>query len=653
MPYPRFGERLAPQSLADILAIPVQGAVRDGKTAVLNLAQLDESSWQEFPDCARLAGEIVRAVSAAVPHLPDSVLNRALPVDEFEGVDIANLDIDVRTYNILTRWGKRNTSQLYGLTIQDVLNQRNAGAKTLVDLLSALESVQKHPGSFEMRDVRTEHAKTERSERRRRRLVRVFQEWARSMMQSAASQISNRDPRLGALVRRLDSKESTLANALRSKMNEPFPELFLPTLRQIRQRVRHVGEQTLEEELLEISRYACPKANLKPILRCLGFDGRGGTTLQVAGDESNITRERVRQLIEKYRKCVPTNTFTPVLDRALKEVSTLLPRSADAVEAELLRHKMTGKGFDLESLARVASFFEKTREFSIVGSSPNRLAISKDGGVTDRELQSINALARRLCAKQTVAPVAQIHARAREIGTNVSVESIVAILSTDPAVIWLDVQKTWLWIPGGRSRLLNQVDKVMAVAGQLHVGELRDAVNRFHRMKSAAPPKKILLELLKHCKEFQIENETIIWPKPPKWERVLSETELTMANILAQHGGIMARERLEELCRDAEIKRSTFYVFLGYSPIICGYGPGIYGLRGASVPAGLVESLKTPVNRGKTVVDYGWTGAGNFWIAYRCSEYIVLSAILSVPAACLRFVDGKFGIWAGGVDTRR
>ena len=90
------------------------------------------------------------------------------------------------------------------------------------------------------------------------------------------------------------------------------------------------------------------------------------------------------------------------------------------------------------------------------------------------------------------------------------------------------------------------------------------------------------------------------------------------------------------------MKRSTFYVRLGYSPFIARYARGVYGLRGAVVEPGVVESLIAPRQKGRVLKDYGWTTDGRVWLGFQLSEAMISSGVFTAPAAMKVFVTGEF-----------
>ena len=161
-------------------------------------------------------------------------------------------------------------------------------------------------------------------------------------------------------------------------------------------------------------------------------------------------------------------------------------------------------------------------------------------------------------------------------------------------------------------------------------------------MQGVVPPQRVLLELCRQAAGYRVEGSTVNADPPVAWEEVLNETEQILVLALEEHGPVMQRKELEELCVDLGMKRSTFYVRLGYSPFIARYAPGVYGLRGAVVEPGLIESLISPRQRGRVLKDYGWTREGGVWLGFQLSQGMLSNGVFTVPAAMKSFVSGDF-----------
>jgi hypothetical protein len=196
-----------------------------------------------------------------------------------------------------------------------------------------------------------------------------------------------------------------------------------------------------------------------------------------------------------------------------------------------------------------------------------------------------------------------------------------------------------------RNRLLNQVEKIISVAGSITIAELREGVGRAHRMEGFRPPREVLARLCERAGLCIRDGDLLIeTSRLPAWEDVLGSTiERQIAEILFEHGPVMRRDDLEEIAVDQRgINRSSFYVYLGYSPIIARYAPGVYGLRGARVTAGEVNALIPPRARTQRLVDHGWSCDGRVWLAYKMSAAALTAGVLSVPAALQEFVAGSY-----------
>jgi hypothetical protein len=117
-----------------------------------------------------------------------------------------------------------------------------------------------------------------------------------------------------------------------------------------------------------------------------------------------------------------------------------------------------------------------------------------------------------------------------------------------------------------------------------------------------------------------------------------------MAQILNEHGAVLSRAQFETFCCEVGMKKGTFYAYLNYSPVIERFAAGVFGLRGASPPPGLVESLST--TRGKTTVrlDHGWTTDRRIWVAYRISDSVLANGIVSVPGGFREMLQGEFDL---------
>ena len=166
-----------------------------------------------------------------------------------------------------------------------------------------------------------------------------------------AEAIGESDPRLGHLLRQVGLGAATvkeLGDGLGERSHAlPGPEVAV-RLRLLREAVQAKQSMTLEEELrdLVVSRIGHSERNRLIVARYLGWDGRGGATLQAVGDEFGMSRERVRQICDPVAKTLAaTKPFAPVLDRVLNVAAERIPALASAIEKSLVAEGLTAASF--------------------------------------------------------------------------------------------------------------------------------------------------------------------------------------------------------------------------------------------------------------------------------------------------------------------
>lgn len=387
--------------------------------------------------------------------------------------------------------------------------------------------------------------------------------------------------------------------------------------------------------------------NPRGVMRYYGWDGSGGSTLQVAGDLAGTTRERVRQVAAKIEATLASGeTYAPVLDRSLALVDEACLGtafvSADRIERALFESGVATEGFRVEGLLRAAEILQRRIPWKLTKLGNSRLFVGPTGA---QRIDAVHGAARGILERRGVTTVAEVEAGVQATAEDAIESDVAAIVPTLPGFAWLDEPTGWFWIgPAFGTRLGNQIRKVVAVAPRLTLGELRAGIARPYRMQGFAPPKRVLAALLLATGGYRLDGDTVIADVAPDWRQVLSGVERTFVDVLRKRGGFGRREDLEEDCLARGVKRSTFYVNLGYSPVIARLGPGVYGLRGTSVAPGIVDELVLRKPRGKVLQDYGWTPDGEIWLGYRLSASAVASGVISIPSALAAFLTGDFEI---------
>jgi hypothetical protein len=629
--YPRFGHPIAPLSLYEELDLPMPSDLAVGPLAGVKLRDLDKDWWARLDriTCFALADVVLQHVGGRMGSFPPRILKRRLPQLP-QGMTLDDLELEKRTYNCLARAGYlRNSAALRRATIGSVVALPNFGVKSLVDLLTSMEAVARQTNYLD---------------------VELTREAGRLRRMPQARGIRLDDLRLRRDLHILTPGNETLealGRRLVKRTTDPRdPELIAEELRQIADAVTRLSRMTLEEELYDLTIGAGRARSRRIVARRLGWDGRGGCTLEVAGAQAGITRERVRQLAKKVTTSLNgARAFAPATRRALSHVQTAIPSLADDIESGLEHMGLTKRSFRLEGLRTAAQSLGLKADFVIVRAQGRRFAVPESMSKLPSQIVS---RARRTIEELGVSTIAFIAAQvAEDAGQPTTPDLVAEVLERADGFKWLEAERGWFWLDSvkvGRNRLLNQITKILAVAERIEVGELRQGVARHYRMKGFAPPKRVLLELCGQLPGYAVTGNTVSAQPPLDWRRSLGETEAALVRVLNERGPVMRRQELEDACLALGMNRSTFFVYLDYSPILVRHAPGVYGLRGASTSPAEVEHLRSKSRPGKVLVDYGWTPDGRIWMGYRLSNSMILTGVFSVPAAFRQFIQGEFSL---------
>jgi len=402
---------------------------------------------------------------------------------------------------------------------------------------------------------------------------------------------------------------------------------------------------SLEEELKNVTSIIKDNRDKQIIMKYLGWDGEGKKTLESVAQDYEITRERVRQIYTKFKERLQTlkeikNSEYPKLDAALNYVADHVPLRLDQIESELIEKGITEKKFKTGGLETAANLLGKNCEFSTVKINNKKIVIS----CNDQEIPKIVInLTKKNMTKKGITNLSDITEQVNETTKkNFSENNIKSIVSAYKDFRWLDKSSGWFWFKSlPRNRLLNVIKKIISVSDSISISELRAGISRFHRL-SFAPTRRVLLELCKQIKWCSVNGDVIKLCAPLKWEQTIKgTTEWAFISLLKEYGPVMQREELEKECVNIGMNLNTFYQYLSFSPILCKYAPGVYGLRGAKIPPGLVESL-IPKKKEAVTLDYGWTPYGSIWIIRKLNKSAMQSGVIGIPSAMKKHLQGKF-----------
>ena len=594
--YPRRGERVAPKTLREFLVEPVpEHLQQEGDDANLNLCDLDETAWERFP--SKTLSELSRIiVDRVTTHHTRKLFRRRHFPRPPKTVRLDDLRLENRTRRCLAREGfEDDLSPLGDYTIGKVLSIRAFGPRCLLDLLSALESPRFRIGQ-------EQGAGSERLA-----LCEELTAAARELAKlPAAKLIRSNDPRFGSFMQAADVEAQTaseLAKRLHKRSHDPpDPPYVAEQVRQLVLRIKGMPKLTLEEELIEIFGSTPYERNRKILIGYYGWEDGQQHTLTEIGGQFGITRERIRQVCAKLTKRYKDveTIVAPVMNRALALIHKRLPCAAVTLEKEFVKRGLTAIGMRLEGVATGAKLLGRRLSLRIVkvdpykpGSPPppgNRLAVRPEQVAAT---SAIVDLAKKEVYFHGLSMVKDIERMSSEKSPGrVGQELVVQTLMLIKGFSWLQQKSGWFQLlPIAKHGLPKAIDKILAVAGEVTVSQMRKAMARNRRLWREPPPEDVLLEYCRQMPGAHVDGERIISDPPRDWQASLTGVEAQLVRVLKKHGPVMERGAMEDLCVASGMNRFSFHAFVSWSPTITQFGHSVYGLLGAKTSKREIDRL--------------------------------------------------------------
>jgi hypothetical protein len=408
---------------------------------------------------------------------------------------------------------------------------------------------------------------------------------------------------------------------------------------------------TVEGELMQIFAPTGHERNRQIVIGYYGWEDGRRHTLTEVGSQFGVTRERIRQVCARAtRRPKELDRFdAPTMDRALALIDERLPCSAERLEAELVHEGLTKVGMCLENIAAGAKLLEREIPFKVLKIETGRLAVRPKqvdaaGAIVD--------LAKKDVYFHGLGTVGQIDRavtkRFRGCGGRQLVASVLELID---GFAWLDEPTGWFRIRSiAKHGLPKTIEKILSVAPQISVSKMRRAMSRNRRMWKNPPPNDVLLAFCQQMPNVRVERNQIIGDPPPDWKKALTGVERKLVSVLKQHGPVMERGTMEDLCVEDGMNRFSFHAFVSWSPVIAQFGHSVYGLLGAKVSKKAVDELieKRRDHRAEhRVLDgHGHTDDGRVWLSYRLSKAASTYAVITIPAALKNEVRGRFELFS-------
>lgn len=383
-------------------------------------------------------------------------------------------------------------------------------------------------------------------------------------------------------------------------------------------------------------------AHSQIVLARLGIRGDQPQTLQAVGDSFGITRERVRQIMQKASVLL-SDRESPRLDSVCRTLQAMIPcRELDAQNVIRLDGSCE---LSVEAFLSLVTFRDPTSQWT-----------STDGRLfADRASVELHYVHRQRAQKKlaTVLDRKGIISIEEAKRTGDSKAAVLDILD------FPDVQllgTSYVTRRDGAKRLSDVIMKILSVAGSIDVLELLEGISRHSRHREFKFSQEALTLYVSDILQFTIADSTV-YPKSddiPSWRDALGSEEQKLVDILFQYGPILTLRELRQLAvHKYKMSSHSVNVYIYGSPVLKLFAPQVVGLRGYRPSAGELAVLveQTTNTAGAVNMGYSWLSARRVAIDIQLSEGVIFSGRLSLPSGLHEVLDGDFSLTLSGRAT--
>ena len=389
-----------------------------------------------------------------------------------------------------------------------------------------------------------------------------------------------------------------------------------------------------------------------------GVAGERNTILQTIGDQHGLTRERIRQIVEKLaQRSGQLKIPTPCIDRLAVEIRPSLPATLGVLDNQF--RWLLGEALSIESVARFCREILGRNVISLTDRPANMVAPWEptviDPQTHDPErLRVLRDVASRMIRSCGAAQILYVTGAASEVMDR-------AILPRDamrdcsmiPGFEWLCEREGWFWfgeVPD--NRLVSVARKILVAARQrvdaeeILTGLVRSRRHYYPQGRQnpylIEPPLKVVIEVLSRTNGFRtIQYDDFVMESPESEEAVLSDAELAIVGALRANGNTASRYLLNTLLvKQGPLGHMALQVSLDTSPIFRHLEFGVFALRGAAIDAKCLAAAKSMVGgEGRNRTELQVDGNGCYRLAFILSEYATKVRFWDIPSVLTEVME--------------
>jgi hypothetical protein len=230
------------------------------------------------------------------------------------------------------------------------------------------------------------------------------------------------------------------------------------------------------------------------------------------------------------------------------------------------------------------------------------------------------------------------------LGPNVTERFTEALIRAGGPFEWLDRESKWFWyITDGSNRVVQQVQRSLALSGRIKLSMVRSAIQRDNGLGNFTPPTKIIEAVCRRVLGWQIEGDSISQvPAMAQRNDALAPNERLLATILREHGPAIERAKLMELCRARGIDDQAFEQLVRPSLLLHENEQGLVASSDTELgtaPTADAENGDPLAARSQALLS-----EGKVLLAWKLQPSIVESGALRVPEPINSFVQGDYSL---------
>lgn len=390
-----------------------------------------------------------------------------------------------------------------------------------------------------------------------------------------------------------------------------------------------------------------------------GGQGEDESTLRAIGEVHGITRERIRQIVDKQLSFLGSTALeTACFEAVVEACGGLRPVSVQEAEQQLrplLGGALTLQGasdYGREVLGRPLPVqivqISKGAPIVLPGHLPEWLPLAMT--------QSKAAIRHSGAAQLNLVWALTM----RQLGGWIDPDEFRAVIAHVPGFDWIDDDQAWYWFgsDGGANRLLKRVFEILFNArGALDIEVIYGGVTRYSRNRSSAvaedagiwPPMEIVQRILAKSPALACQQgDDFRLAVTGQWASGKKGVAEAIVEELKVRSGLASRSELYQAMVVAKgVNAISFSVALAHSPLISQVDRGIFTIRGWPISAARLKEAQGSVGitSGPSINfrEVSVTGLGDVSWVNTISPSSLMNLYAGVPSrASLHLLGGDY-----------